>query len=373
MKKKILMALLSLSVIINVCVFTGYANDSINVTLNGETLVFDVAPQLIDNRTMVPLRKIFEAMGAVVDWNNDTQTVTATKGDKIVIATINSKNVYISGETKTLDVPPMIINDRTLVPVRFVAESFGANVNWDEVTKTVVINTKWNGVGEVPCYSKFPSVPDFGVIYGISGVEKNSDSSGGVYAYNLKDIPSLMPYVTSMEKLGFQVKAGTSDEWIYTGEKNGIYIDIWLWGDIIDVTITLPDIQATTEIQNFTNGYILADFEKYNCPASENGLGNTPIYINCVIDSVEVMSTGDYDMILGYVTDSPEGHKWMVMLNTTLLDNENNFKNIVGKNIVLCGIYSGYSSKKQMPVIELYKLYVEDTGEIKTGVAATTN
>ena len=85
------------------------------------------------------------------------------------------------------------------------------------------------------------------------------------------------------------------------------------------------------------------------------------------------MSTGDYDMILGYVTDSPEGHKWMVMLNTTLLDNENNFKNIVGKNIVLCGIYSGYSSKKQMPVIELYKLYVEDTGEIKTGVAATTN
>ena len=160
MKKKILMALLSLSVIINVCVFTGYANDSINVTLNGETLVFDVAPQLIDNRTMVPLRKIFEAMGAVVDWNNDTQTVTATKGDKIVIATINSKNVYISGETKTLDVPPMIINDRTLVPVRFVAESFGANVNWDEVTKTVVINTKWNGVGEVPCYSKFPSVPE---------------------------------------------------------------------------------------------------------------------------------------------------------------------------------------------------------------------
>ena len=142
MKKKILIGLLSLAIAFNICSLVGYADSGISVTLNGEALTFDVQPQLIDNRTMVPLRKIFEAMGAVVDWNNDAQTVTATKGDERVIATINSKDVYINGETKTLDVPPMVVNDRTLVPVRFVAEAFGANVNWDEGTRTVIIGTK---------------------------------------------------------------------------------------------------------------------------------------------------------------------------------------------------------------------------------------
>lgn len=116
-------------------------SESIIVTLNGEKITFDVQPQLINNRTMVPLRKIFEAMGADVAWDENTQTVTATKGNERVIATIDSKNVYINGETKTLDVPPMIVNDRTLVPVRFVAEAFGANVDWDESTQTVIIMT----------------------------------------------------------------------------------------------------------------------------------------------------------------------------------------------------------------------------------------
>lgn len=142
MKKKIFICLLSLAMAFNTCSLVGCADGGISVTLNGEALTFDVQPQLIDNRTMVPLRKIFEAMGAVVDWNNDTQTVTATKGDERVIATINSKNVYINGETKTLDVPPMVIDDRTLVPVRFVAEAFGANVDWNEVAQTVIIGTK---------------------------------------------------------------------------------------------------------------------------------------------------------------------------------------------------------------------------------------
>ena len=239
MKKKISMVLLSLVMVFNTCAIVGYADGDISVTLNGEVLTFDVPPQLIDNRTMVPLRKIFEAMGAIVDWNNDTRTVTATKGDERVIATIDSKNVYISGETKTLDVPPMVVNDRTLVPVRFVAEAFGANVNWDEGTRTVVIGTKWNGVGEVPCYSKYPTIPDLGIIYGISGIEKNGDSAGAVYEYNLTDIPSLMPYVSAMEKAGYEVNAGAAENLMYTGVKGDTYIDVWLWDGMISVLITL--------------------------------------------------------------------------------------------------------------------------------------
>lgn len=157
MKKKLSIVLLSLAMVFNTCSLVGYADGGISVTLNGEALTFDVQPQLIDNRTMVPLRKIFEAMGAVVDWNDDTQTVTATKGNEKVVATINSKNVYINGETKTLDVPPMVIDDRTLVPVRFVAEAFGANVDWDEATRTVVIGTADSTISKSLTFVSDPS------------------------------------------------------------------------------------------------------------------------------------------------------------------------------------------------------------------------
>lgn len=141
MKKKLLIVLLSLVMVFNTCGIVGYANDGITVTLNGNKIEFDVQPRLINDRTMVPLRKIFEAMGAYVDWYGDTQTVVATKDDKVVTAKIDDTKLYINDEVKTLDVPPMIIDGRTLVPARFVAESFGANVDWVEATQTVAIMT----------------------------------------------------------------------------------------------------------------------------------------------------------------------------------------------------------------------------------------
>lgn len=157
MKKKILIALMSLGIVFNTCAFTGYADVGITVTLNGDKIEFDVQPQLIDDRTMVPLRKIFEAMGAVVDWDNDTQTVTATKDDKVVTAKINDRNLYINGVAKTLDVPPMIIDGRTLVPARFVAESFGANVDWVDNTQTVVIRTADSTISKSLTFVSDPS------------------------------------------------------------------------------------------------------------------------------------------------------------------------------------------------------------------------
>ena len=234
MKKRIYTILLSVIVMVNTFTFVGYADSGISVTLNGEKLSFDVPPQLIDNRTMVPLRIIFEAMGADVDWNNDTQTVTATKGDERVIATINSKNVYISGETKELDVPPLVIDGRTLVPIRFVAEAFGANVNWDEGTRTVIINIKWDGVGEVPCYDDYPQVPDFGKIFGIQKIEYKK----GAYSYIIKDTSNLSLYINILENFGFEVSIWDSSS--FSGIKDGIYVDgaFWKKNNTFDLCIT---------------------------------------------------------------------------------------------------------------------------------------
>ncbi|MBP1988495.1 alpha-tubulin suppressor-like RCC1 family protein [Paenibacillus eucommiae] len=115
--------------------------NTIKVDLDGKALTFDQPPMLIAERTMVPLRTIFESMGADIEWNNATSTATAIKGQTEIKLTIGSDIAYVNGQTLKLDAPPVIIHERTLVPVRFIGESFGASVGWDEVTKTVVIKT----------------------------------------------------------------------------------------------------------------------------------------------------------------------------------------------------------------------------------------
>lgn len=115
-------------------------DEKISVVLDGNEIEFDQPPIIIDDRTMVPLRAIFEALGAKVYWDGDTQTVTSVKDDVTVMLTIGLYEFYRNGVVIPLDVPGMIINDRTLVPVRAVSEAFSCQVNWDGATKTVDIS-----------------------------------------------------------------------------------------------------------------------------------------------------------------------------------------------------------------------------------------
>ena len=111
----------------------------VKVVVNGTTLSFDQPPIIQDGRTLVPLRVIFEALGANVDWEQSTQTVTAVRGNVTVSLAIGSSILTRNGEQITLDVPAQLINGRTFVPARAVAESFGAQVGWDAATRTVTI------------------------------------------------------------------------------------------------------------------------------------------------------------------------------------------------------------------------------------------
>jgi hypothetical protein len=115
-------------------------NDSIKVTVGDTAVVFDQEPIIKEGRTLVPLRAIFEALGATVEWNAETKTVSAKdeKGVEITL-TIGSKEMKVGDKVVTLDVPAQIVKDRTLVPVRAIAEAFGAEVAWDATTKTVAI------------------------------------------------------------------------------------------------------------------------------------------------------------------------------------------------------------------------------------------
>ena len=111
----------------------------VKVQLNEIDLVFDVPPQLINDRTMVPMRKIFEILGADIEWNDDTKTITATSSDVVVTMQINNPEITVNGENIMLDVPPQLVNNRILVPVRAVAEGLSAKVEWDNEAQTVII------------------------------------------------------------------------------------------------------------------------------------------------------------------------------------------------------------------------------------------
>ena len=114
---------------------------NIRVILNGAALNFGVPPQVIGGRTMVPLRAIFEALGAEVDWNASTQTVTGTKGSTVVQLTIGSTSPTVNGVVVPIDQPGVVIEERTMVPLRFVGESLGVTVEWDGPTSTITITS----------------------------------------------------------------------------------------------------------------------------------------------------------------------------------------------------------------------------------------
>lgn len=115
------------------------SKDSIVVTVNKNTITFDQNPLVINGRTLAPVRAIFEALGATVEWNNDTREVTSTKDGTTIVMTIDNTTMYKNGEAIVLDVAPQIIGERTLVPVRAIAEAFNCIVEWDNDTQTVII------------------------------------------------------------------------------------------------------------------------------------------------------------------------------------------------------------------------------------------
>ncbi len=125
------------------------AGSEISVYVDGEKLTFDQPPIAQNGRVLVPLRAIFEALGAEVEWLPEDQAVAAQKGDTLVVMQLGNNRFARSvggGDSVVydLDVPPIALNGRTLVPVRAVSESFDCNVEWDGSTQTVTVSSeKW--------------------------------------------------------------------------------------------------------------------------------------------------------------------------------------------------------------------------------------
>ena len=139
--KKLLAVIMTVMMIL----FSGVcaaAEDVIEVTFNGEKIFFDVQPQIINNRTMVPLRKIFEVLGADVVWNGGENTVIASRQGVVIEITVGAKYADVGNTAVELDSPAVIVNNRVLVPARFVSESMNCTVKWNEGERLVEITSE---------------------------------------------------------------------------------------------------------------------------------------------------------------------------------------------------------------------------------------
>jgi hypothetical protein len=118
----------------------GSGESGIRVVIEGKVFAFDVHPQIVNGRILVPLRAIFEEMGAAVEWDDMTRTVYAQKDETTVALTIGDPVPIVNGYGISLDQPGIIVDGRTLAPLRFVVEVFGGTALWDGATQTAYVS-----------------------------------------------------------------------------------------------------------------------------------------------------------------------------------------------------------------------------------------
>ena len=125
--------------------------NNITVVINNAPVTFQGAPpQQVNGSVLVPLRGVFEQLGASVNYVASTRTIEAIKGATDVVLRLGQDTAYVNGNAEPLAQPPVVINGTTLVPLRFVAESFGAAVQWNGPTQTVNIKTSSANVAALP-------------------------------------------------------------------------------------------------------------------------------------------------------------------------------------------------------------------------------
>lgn len=118
------------------------ANQAVKIVFNGTELKLDIPAVVEDGTTLVPMRNVFEAFGVTPQWDGKTQSITAIKGDTTIWLQLNNKMSKVGDKQINLNVPPKIKNGYTLVPLRFISESLGITPDWDQETQTITIGKK---------------------------------------------------------------------------------------------------------------------------------------------------------------------------------------------------------------------------------------
>lgn len=201
--KKLISVLLCIAVTSVIFCSTVLADSDINVVVNGESIDFtgDQEPVIQNGRTLVPFRAVFEKMGAEVSWFDDIKLCEATYGSITVSIAIGDDKVMIGeGNVIETDVPAQIINGRTMVPLRVLSESIGAEVSWDGETKTVSVTTP-EPVDEIPASLEYDMIE--AVFGGGSVTVENSDIKNVRITYSY---PKITTEYTTVDKMNDSIE-----------------------------------------------------------------------------------------------------------------------------------------------------------------------
>lgn len=260
MKKSlfILLALiLALLVWANPALATADATEAIKIILDGKELQSDVPPIIEQDRTLAPMRVVFEALGCKIDWQPQRRAVAASTDKIMLVLTIDDTVASLydriegTGSNITLDVPAKIVDGRTMVPLRFIATSLGCLVDWQPASRSVIITSNQAGTdpdpdnnGELKVYADFPQVPDFGLFSGFSLQRKDEDKAATVpfltdpmntvyyyYSSNTADYAKIVEnYGQQLRNRGFELLDSKYDSsqsfYILAYKKGELYVAI---------------------------------------------------------------------------------------------------------------------------------------------------
>ena len=212
-----------------------YAETSnISVYIDNKRVSFQANPYMENDRVMVPMRKIFEELGAAVTWDDDTQSVSAVKGQTTAILAIGLNIMYINGEPNTLDNPPNLVYDTTFVPLRAVSESLGCIVEWENDKNRGNITSAPLDNSATVFYQTYTTVPDFGACIGVDPISVLEN--GTIYNYSKTGLETgaQEKYRLVMTSNGFTVLE-KENYYIYT--KDSLTVLAGYMGDIFRIVI----------------------------------------------------------------------------------------------------------------------------------------
>ncbi|WP_025333058.1 N-acetylmuramoyl-L-alanine amidase family protein [Paenibacillus sabinae] len=183
--KKLVMALACITFLFlfaSVSVGQANADAAIRLYLDNQLLQPEVPPRLVGNTTMVPLRVVSEELGAKVSWNQADKQITVKKDELVLQLYINKTKAFVNGDSYLLETAPLLVKGNTLIPVRFVSENLGLKVIWDKSTRSVsLIDTGEVAVSEsLPDKASSPSPADDGITGNLPVVHRIERSEDGL-------------------------------------------------------------------------------------------------------------------------------------------------------------------------------------------------
>lgn len=337
------------------------ADTEIQLVVDGKNITTDVAPIIKNDRMLVPIRVVSEELGAIVNWDNEARSVFVEKEDRSVLMRIDKNLIAYSvngnNSYNLSDVAPIIVNDRTLVPVRLISNALGVGVHWDDASRTVTVNSSETSNIEPFFDMKIASVNSGQTIIGKIGLNVDLPSTLTAEASQIHYL--LLDTETGS---GFIIARGnvldSTYEWLPSFRDSGNKILVaalynsrgeFLAGDAIPVQVNIiptVELSGVSKNQTISGTVDLAANINFSAAYVKYEIKN--------IDNGKTFTTTEQDPLGTYSWAPPTEYNGNIIIKVTAYDQKNRVYPgkeqsavvQVGRNLTLTGVKSGQTIDK---------------------------